>query len=92
MYRLMVESHFAAAHQLRGYQGRCESLHGHNWRVQIMVKTDVLNNIGIGIDFKVLKDCLREILSGLDHAFLNEKELGPRIALPTQRLPGPIHP
>lgn len=72
MYRLMIESHFAAAHQLRGYEGKCEALHGHNWRVQIMVKTDVLNSIGIGVDFKILKDILKEILDQLDHTFLNE--------------------
>ena len=72
MYRLMVESGFAAAHQLKEYEGKCESLHGHNWRVQVMVKTDRLNSIGLGIDFKILKNMLNEILSKLDHSFLND--------------------
>ena len=72
MYRLMVESGFASAHQLREYEGKCERLHGHNWRVQVTVKTDQLNRIGIGIDFKLMKTWLNEILSVLDHAFLNE--------------------
>ena len=74
MYRLMVQSAFAAAHQLRGYEGKCEGLHGHNWRVQVMVKTDILNPTGLGIDFKVLKEILKEVLSQLDHAFLNDIE------------------
>ena len=72
MYRLTVESGFASAHQLREYEGTCERLHGHNWRVQVTVKTDRLNRIGIGIDFKLMKTWLNEILSVLDHAFLNE--------------------
>ncbi|MGA1839610.1 MAG: 6-carboxytetrahydropterin synthase QueD [bacterium] len=72
MFRLMVESGFAAAHQLKEYEGKCESLHGHNWRVQVMVKTDRLNSIGLGIDFKILKNMLNEILSKLDHSFLND--------------------
>ena len=71
MYRLMVESGFAAAHQLKEYEGKCEDLHGHNWRVQVMVKTDTLNSIGLGIDFKILKNILNDILSQLDHSFLN---------------------
>ena len=74
MYRLMVESGFAAAHQLKEYEGKCEGLHGHNWRVQVMVRTDRLNAIGLGIDFKELKEILNGILSRLDHTFLNEKE------------------
>ncbi len=74
MYKLMIESCFAAAHQLKGYEGKCESLHGHNWRVQVMVKTDQLNSIGIGIDFKVLKSILNDILAQMDHTFLNDKD------------------
>ena len=70
----MVESGFAAAHQLKEYEGKCEGLHGHNWRVQLLVKTDHLNHIGLGIDFKILKRILNEILSRLDHAFLNDIE------------------
>jgi len=70
----MVESKFAAAHQLRGYEGKCESLHGHNWRVQIMVKTGALNSIGIGIDFKILKNILKEITEKFDHTFLNNTD------------------
>ena len=72
MYELMIETHFAAAHQLRGYKGKCENLHGHNWRVQLTVASDKLNDIGIVVDFHDLKDSLNEIVSSLDHAFLND--------------------
>jgi 6-pyruvoyltetrahydropterin/6-carboxytetrahydropterin synthase len=72
MYELMVEDTFSSAHQLRGYKGECEKLHGHNWRVQVYVVADRLNEIDIAIDFHELKDHLREILSFLDHKFLND--------------------
>jgi 6-pyruvoyltetrahydropterin/6-carboxytetrahydropterin synthase len=72
MYDLMVEADFAAAHQLRGYKGKCEALHGHNWRVQIVVSSDKLNEIGIVIDFHELKEISREVVSPLDHSFLND--------------------
>ncbi len=72
MYELMIEDTFSAAHQLRGYKGECEKLHGHNWRVQVYVIADRLNEIDIAIDFHELKDYLNEILSLLDHKFLND--------------------
>jgi len=71
MYELMVETDFSAAHQLRGYKGKCEALHGHNWRVQIIVSSDKLNDIGIVIDFHELKEISREVILPLDHSFLN---------------------
>ncbi len=72
MYELMVESQFAAAHQLRGYKGKCENLHGHNWRVQVVVNADKLNDLGLAIDFHELKSITRELLLTLDHSVLNE--------------------
>lgn len=72
MYDLMVESQFSSAHQLRGYKGKCEMLHGHNWRVQITVSSDNLNDIGIMVDFHELKDISAEVISSLDHSFLND--------------------
>ena len=72
MYQLLVKYNFAAAHQLRHYQGKCENLHGHNFQVQLMVEAEQLNNIGMAIDFKILKNILHEILKDLDHHFLNE--------------------
>ena len=72
MYDLMIETQFAAAHQLRGYKGKCESLHGHNWRVQVTVSSDKLNDIGMALDFHELKDMTVEVTATLDHAFLND--------------------
>ena len=72
MFELMVETHFASAHQLRGYQGDCERLHGHNWKVQVYVLAEKLNELDIGIDFHALKEMTKEVLAPLDHSFLNE--------------------
>jgi 6-pyruvoyltetrahydropterin/6-carboxytetrahydropterin synthase len=68
----MVEDHFAAAHQLRGYKGKCENMHGHNFKVQVFVSADALNDIDLAIDFHDLKAMLKETISTLDHAFLND--------------------
>ncbi len=72
MYRLGVSKSCAAAHQLRGYGGECEALHGHNWRVQLYVTASKVNEIGLVIDFKELKESLQKIFQILDHSNLNE--------------------
>lgn len=72
MFELMVESHFSAAHQLRGYKGVCEKLHGHNYKVQVYLTTEKLNEIDIAMDFGEIKRLLDEIIAPLDHSFLNE--------------------
>jgi 6-pyruvoyltetrahydropterin/6-carboxytetrahydropterin synthase len=72
MYELMVESKFAAAHQLRGYKGKCEKLHGHNWRVTVSVTAERLDDIGLAVDFHDLKKALRDVLDQLEHTFLND--------------------
>ena len=72
MYELSIEVGFAAAHQLRGYKGKCENMHGHNWRVQISVLAERLNEIDIAIDFHDLKKMAQEVIAPLDHAFLND--------------------
>ncbi|MDA8168403.1 MAG: 6-carboxytetrahydropterin synthase QueD [Nitrospiraceae bacterium] len=72
MYELMVESSFAAAHQLRGYGGKCERLHGHNWKIQVHVSADRLNDIDLAMDFHELKKILNECIAPLDHSFLND--------------------
>ena len=74
MFVLTIEDHFASAHQLRGYKGKCENLHGHNWRVILSVKGEVLNEIGLLIDFNDLKDILKKITGYLDHKNLNDIE------------------
>ena len=72
MYELMIETQFSAAHQLRAYKGKCENLHGHNWRVQVTVSSENLNDIGIAIDFNELKALTGEVLKSLDHSMLND--------------------
>ena len=72
MYELMIEDHFAAAHQLRNYNGKCERLHGHNWKVQVSLTAEKLNEIGIAMDFTELKKMTRDVLSTLEHSFLND--------------------
>lgn len=72
MYELTIETNFSAAHQLRGYKGKCEELHGHNWKVQVHVTAKKLNEIDIAIDFHDLKNYTNEIISQLDHKFLND--------------------
>jgi 6-pyruvoyltetrahydropterin/6-carboxytetrahydropterin synthase len=72
MFELMVDTAFAAAHQLRGYKGKCEQLHGHNWKVQVHVVAEKLNDIDIAMDFHDLKELLNEVVAPLDHSFLND--------------------
>jgi len=72
MYEISVEQHFDAAHFLRGYQGKCEALHGHRFRVVVKIKIPVVNDIGIAYDFVELKQHLRDILAKFDHTCLND--------------------
>ncbi|MBU4141031.1 MAG: 6-carboxytetrahydropterin synthase QueD [Candidatus Omnitrophica bacterium] len=72
MYAIKVRSYFSAAHNLRGYRGRCEKLHGHNWKVEAEVVSRQLNNLSIACDFKDLKKKLQKVLNGLDHTCLNK--------------------
>jgi len=71
MFEIEVFSNFSAAHRLRGYKGKCENIHGHNWKVGIAVSSDRLNKIGIIIDFKDVKKQLGDVLKKLDHKNLN---------------------
>jgi len=72
MYSLKVESSFSSAHNLRGYKGRCEDLHGHNWKVELAVESKTLDKIGMARDFRFLKDKLNAVLDKLDHKYLNK--------------------
>lgn len=75
MYEIMIEDSFDAAHALRGYQGPCENLHGHTWKVQIFLGGDELNKIGLLEDFKIIKKALKQILAEFDHKYLNELKI-----------------
>ena len=71
-YSITVESYFSAAHRLKGYHGKCENLHGHNWKVQITISGDDLDKTGMVFDFKEAKALLNKIISSLDHKDLNK--------------------
>ena len=72
MYELSIEKTFAAAHFLRGFDGPCANLHGHNYRVVVLMRGETLNEMGMLADFSDLKNALMEIIAPLDHACLNE--------------------
>lgn len=71
-YMLKVVTDFAAAHALRDYAGECSQLHGHNWKVEVEVLARNLDETGMGMDFKAIRDHTKEALSRLDHRNLNE--------------------
>jgi 6-pyruvoyltetrahydropterin/6-carboxytetrahydropterin synthase len=72
MYQISVEQDFDAAHFLRGYNGKCEALHGHRFRVVIKVKSSQIDDIGLAYDFRALKQHLADILARFDHTLLND--------------------
>ncbi|NQT95054.1 MAG: 6-carboxytetrahydropterin synthase QueD [Candidatus Omnitrophica bacterium] len=71
-YSISVESYFSAAHRLREYRGKCEKLHGHNWRVQVNISAQKLDKIGMVCDFKEAKAALSYVISKLDHQELGK--------------------
>ena len=72
MFNIKVEAYFSSAHNLRGYKGKCEELHGHNWKVEVVVIKDELDKIGMVLDFQYLKKNLNAVLEKLDHKYLNK--------------------
>ena len=74
MFEVSVEHTFAAGHALRNYKGKCENVHGHNYRVQVLVRGEKLDQTGMLADFVDLKRLLRAISEPLDHVFLNDME------------------
>jgi len=72
MFEVSVDQTFAAGHALRGYKGKCENVHGHNYRVRVTIEGDELNSIGLLVDFVDIKRMLRESIDYLDHRFVNE--------------------
>lgn len=79
MFEVSVVLNFSAAHNLRGYRGKCEALHGHNWKVEAVLKNEKLNETGMCEDFHVIKKKLKEILDLLDHKYLNSLSYFKRI-------------
>ncbi len=72
MYELKIITEFSAAHHLRNFRGKCESLHGHNWKVEVVVRGNGLDDSGVVLDFAEIKAATRKIMSEIDHCYLNE--------------------
>ena len=81
VFEIYVQTHFSAAHALKGYPGDCARIHGHNWIIDVFVRCKALDEIGIGIDFRDIKKSVKRVLKDLDHFNLNElpqfKDLNP---------------
>jgi 6-pyruvoyltetrahydropterin/6-carboxytetrahydropterin synthase len=75
MFQVSVEETFSAGHALRGYKGKCENPHGHNYRVRVTLEGPQLDSIGLLCDFTQLKRVMREIIGSLDHQFMNDLEM-----------------
>jgi 6-pyruvoyltetrahydropterin/6-carboxytetrahydropterin synthase len=74
MFEISVEESFSAGHALRGYKGKCENPHGHNYKIRVTLEGDRLDGIGLLCDFAQVRRVIREVMNGLDHQFLNEIE------------------
>jgi 6-pyruvoyltetrahydropterin/6-carboxytetrahydropterin synthase len=72
MFEIFVEETFAAGHALRGYKGKCENVHGHNYRVRVTLEGATLDHVGLLCDFVHLKRVIQEVIRSLDHKFLND--------------------
>ena len=72
MFELKIINHFSAAHQLKLVAAKCENLHGHNWKIEVCVKGEKLNDACVIMDFGQIKKYVSEIMTSLDHKFLNE--------------------
>ncbi len=74
LFEVKVVCDFSAAHMLRNFKGKCEHLHGHNWKIEVVIRGSRLNESEILLDFGELKETTRNILNELDHKFLNDLE------------------
>jgi len=72
MYKINVTTSFAGAHSLKGYSGLCKNLHGHNWKVRVQITSETLDELGMVIDFQMVKSHLSDIINKYDHQHLNE--------------------
>ena len=74
MFEVTVQQTFAAGHALRNYHGKCENVHGHNYRIEVKVQGEQLNSIGLLVDFVELKRVMNGVIDYLDHRFINDLE------------------
>ena len=71
MFDVFIKTHFSAGHHLRNYPGNCEFPHGHNWNVEVKVRAMKLDDLGMGVDFRTVKQAVKSVLDDLDHCDLN---------------------
>lgn len=71
MFDIFIKTHFSAGHHLRDYPGNCEKPHGHNWNVEVTVRATKLDELGMGIDFRTVKNAVGKVMDDLDHCDLN---------------------
>lgn len=72
MFDIFARTHFSSGHHLRNYPGNCEKPHGHNWKIEVTIRATELDELGMAIDFRTVKDALKGIIEDLDHRDLNE--------------------
>lgn len=72
MFDIFIDTHFSAGHHLRNYPGNCEHPHGHNWNVRVTVRATELDELGMGVDFRTIKNAVEVVMDDLDHRDLNE--------------------
>jgi len=86
MFELSVKGDIASAHYLRGYEGKCKDLHGHTWKIEVVLASELLDAIGMVADFAVIKKQLKEILMAIDHVCLNDLEYFKKINPTTENI------
>ena len=91
MYSVSVRSHFSSAHNLRGYKGKCEDVHGHNWNVELVARSETLDRTGMVADFKDLKRILKQCLEELDHKNLNDLEYFSKVNPTSENIARYVH-
>ena len=72
MFDIFVKTHFSAGHHLRDYPGNCEQPHGHNWKIVVTLRATELDRLGMAVDFRVVKNAVKEVIATLDHRDLND--------------------
>ena len=91
MFELELEGHFAAAHRLREYEGNCEHLHGHNWKVRLVLAGTSQDDLGMLIDFREARRILDEVMDVLDHQYLNDLPCFEQLNPTTENIARYIH-
>jgi 6-pyruvoyltetrahydropterin/6-carboxytetrahydropterin synthase len=74
LYQVSVKTHFDAAHQIRGHRGKCRELHGHRWEVEVVISAREIDELGMAVDFALVKKMIHDLVESYDHRLLNDLE------------------